>query len=636
MILKKLPLVILTVVAAYVWPPALAAQAGNAISYQGSLTDSGSAANGTYDLRFTLHDAVIGGASVGSEVQLSGVIVAAGIFNVSLDFGGGAFNGDSRWLEVAAKTTGAGTPHEVLGPRQALSPVPYALYAMTPAGPPGATGAVGPVGADGPMGSAGPMGPEGAVGPSTTGANSLFVGADQDADEAASILQLGTDGIAHVTVTDGGSVGVGTATPLKKLHVWKGNSGASEYGSNVGMLLEDDKATYLTIMSPDATTRGVHFGNAIAYNHGGIRYNSENDMKFFTGGAQERMIVRADGKVGIGTSLPASPLEVSGEIAVRTVDVADVGFVVKNSDADYTFGILGGGWGVVDNEKATERFRITGLGRVGIGISSPGAQLSVKQSETNTHALVIKGFEGQQYFRINQVGNIGTRWWYDDHSLNIRGNTNDTVLFRAETHDASPRFRVKSNGEMIVNDGTGAQSFMINSAGRIGVRGVKSSHDFNIKGLAANSSTHFRVGDVNDSLLFRVDPDGDATLAGTLTQNSDRRLKTDILPLASVLDEVMTLRPSSYRFKRKSGEKRKNLGFIAQEVAEVFPDVVDRAGEHLGLDYQAFGVIGIRAIQELKSQKDAEIGKLEKRNAELESRLLRLEQLMSTLGKVSE
>jgi hypothetical protein len=57
-------------------------------------------------------------------VTISGVNVANGLFAVELDFGS-AFNGSARWLGIEVQHGSA--PFETLAPRQALSPVPYAL-----------------------------------------------------------------------------------------------------------------------------------------------------------------------------------------------------------------------------------------------------------------------------------------------------------------------------------------------------------------------------------------------------------------------------------------------------------------------------------------------------------------------------
>ena len=69
-------------------------------TYQGRLTDGGTAANGNYDLQFTLWDNANGGSQVGSTQTLSAVPIVSGVFTVNLDFGAGSFSGIARrnWL----------------------------------------------------------------------------------------------------------------------------------------------------------------------------------------------------------------------------------------------------------------------------------------------------------------------------------------------------------------------------------------------------------------------------------------------------------------------------------------------------------------------------------------------------------
>lgn len=102
---------------------------GTAFSYQGQLRREGSPYSGTCDFRFRLYDAASNGAQVGTTQTKSSVSVSNGLFLIpDLDFGSGAFRGDARWLEVAVKCTGD-ADFTTLSPRQALTPVPYALYA---------------------------------------------------------------------------------------------------------------------------------------------------------------------------------------------------------------------------------------------------------------------------------------------------------------------------------------------------------------------------------------------------------------------------------------------------------------------------------------------------------------------------
>jgi len=105
-----------------------AAPLGTAFTHQGRLNDGGNPANGSYDLRFVLYTADVGGSQVGPILTNSAVAASNGLFATTLDFGDGAFTGDARWLEVAVCTNGAGS-FITLTPRQALTPAPQALYA---------------------------------------------------------------------------------------------------------------------------------------------------------------------------------------------------------------------------------------------------------------------------------------------------------------------------------------------------------------------------------------------------------------------------------------------------------------------------------------------------------------------------
>ena len=78
------------------------------------------------------------------------------------------------------------------------------------------------------------------------------------------------------------------------------------------------------------------------------------------------------------------------------------------------------------------------------------------------------------------------------------------------------------------------------------------------------------------------------TAAGVWTNASDRRLKKNIVDSNYGLNEILQLRPVNYVMK-KSGDKQ--VGFIAQEVREVLPEVVSgkegdlKKGETLGISY---------------------------------------------------
>src|SRR5262245_52708105 len=106
--------------------PAAAQPIGTAFTYQGRLTDSAAPPNANSDFEFLLFDLASGGAQQGPTVPRNAVVVANGLFTVSLDFGT-VFAGSKRWLEVRVRPAGGGA-FTTLSPRQELTPSPNAVF----------------------------------------------------------------------------------------------------------------------------------------------------------------------------------------------------------------------------------------------------------------------------------------------------------------------------------------------------------------------------------------------------------------------------------------------------------------------------------------------------------------------------
>ncbi|MEY3276944.1 MAG: hypothetical protein RL153_2212, partial [Verrucomicrobiota bacterium] len=86
----------LGVVLAAALAPSIAIAQGTAFTYQGRLADQSRPANGSYDLQFSLFPQASGGTRIGAVLAFPGTPVTNGLFNLSLDFGQGAFNGSDR------------------------------------------------------------------------------------------------------------------------------------------------------------------------------------------------------------------------------------------------------------------------------------------------------------------------------------------------------------------------------------------------------------------------------------------------------------------------------------------------------------------------------------------------------------
>ncbi len=104
---------------------AVAAPLGTAFTYQGSLKDNGVPANGLHDFLFFLYAVENDGVPLGGESPHLSVPVTDGLFTLPLQFPFEAFTGEARWLEIFVRRADA-TEYQLLSPRVALNPTPYA------------------------------------------------------------------------------------------------------------------------------------------------------------------------------------------------------------------------------------------------------------------------------------------------------------------------------------------------------------------------------------------------------------------------------------------------------------------------------------------------------------------------------
>ncbi|MFC0604196.1 tail fiber domain-containing protein [Winogradskyella pulchriflava] len=119
-----------------------------------------------------------------------------------------------------------------------------------------------------------------------------------------------------------------------------------------------------------------------------------------------------------------------------------------------------------------------------------------------------------------------------------------------------------------------------------------------------STSTLFQVGNGTTgggrSNAFTVFQSGNALLAGTLTQSSDKRLKKDIEDLSYGLNEILALSPKAYNWKNRE-QDYKSMGLIAQDVQSVIKEIVHTAEDKdktLSVSYTELIPVLIKAMQE--------------------------------------
>ena len=117
----------------------------------------------------------------------------------------------------------------------------------------------------------------------------------------------------------------------------------------------------------------------------------------------------------------------------------------------------------------------------------------------------------------------------------------------------------------------------------------------------------FYTGGISGTERIRLESGGDChfdqDVIAFSTTPSDKKLKTNIKEINYGLETIMKLNPKEYDWKK---DDRHDIGFIAQEVEEVIPEIV-KDKKHFDeniktLDYEKLTAVLIKAVQEQQQQ----------------------------------
>jgi hypothetical protein len=114
------------------------------------------------------------------------------------------------------------------------------------------------------------------------------------------------------------NTGIGITTPQSKLHIYRGASGYVGAYPHQDLIIEGSDHTWIQMLVPDNKEMGLLLGKPSHIASGGIVYDINNNMHFRTNGNINRMIINADGNVGIGTVDPDFILDVMGRSRFKT------------------------------------------------------------------------------------------------------------------------------------------------------------------------------------------------------------------------------------------------------------------------------------------------------------------------------
>ena len=323
------------------------------------------------------------------------------------------------------------------------------------------------------------------------------------------------------------------------------------------------------------------------------------------------------------------------------------------------------------------------MGRVGVGVSSPAATLHAAGSE----GLLFTGLGGPNSvpasgggtrmmfvpaYSAFRAGNVdGTQW----DEANLGGNSAafgaNTTASAFNTFAAGLGCQATGNESVALGyftTASGLDSFAAGNAatasGTISMAfgfGATASGDYSTAlghGTTAQALGSVAIGRYNvvagdpDTLEF-TDPvfvvgngnaltgsnaltllrNGNMTIAGSLTETSDARLKTEIAPLSGVLSRLERVRGVSYRFKdADSLPSGRRIGLLAQEVRAAFPELVTEDPQgRLGIAYGDFTAVLLEAIREQEASIAAREKEAAGLRAELDAVRARLERIEKAL-----
>ena len=129
----------------------------------------------------------------------------------------------------------------------------------------------------------------------------------------------------------------------------------------------------------------------------------------------------------------------------------------------------------------------------------------------------------------------------------------------------------------------------------------------NVERFRVNSSGFIGIGTSNPTVRLQVAGD---IIANSIAGSSDSRFKTNILPIENPLQKVQKLRGVTFDWKTKEFPSRmfsenRALGFIAQEVEQVIPEVVQTENSTEGfksVQYDKVVALLVEAIKEQQKQ----------------------------------
>lgn len=204
---------------------------------------------------------------------------------------------------------------------------------------------------------------------------------------------------------------------------------------------------------------------------------------------------------------------------------------------------------------------------------------------------------------------------------------------------------VAGDKEMYINGINGDPILIVSNFDRVGINENNPSANLfikqvgpNVEALTMENDTDekqwsFEIGSSDLLLSYNgVFRGGFDSSNGTYYVASDRSLKQEIEPMDEVLGKLMQLSPKKYFYKTDESKVDKTSGFIAQDLLEIFPDLVSGSEEnHLAVNYSGMSTLLVKAVQEQQTIIDAQQKEIDELRKLTESNAAMIKELSSKI-----
>lgn len=152
----------------------------------------------------------------------------------------------------------------------------------------------------------------------SSGNNSTVMGSKTN-----NALEIRTNNLNRMWLDTSGNVGIGTISPLSKLHIRTGAAGGAGSWPSANadeLIVEGSTNAGITIAGGETSLGTIAFaGSTAGTSPGRIIYNNDTEYMSFETNMAERVRIANNGYVGIGTTSPNSILSLAGNLSIGNV-----------------------------------------------------------------------------------------------------------------------------------------------------------------------------------------------------------------------------------------------------------------------------------------------------------------------------